>query len=504
MTDVSSSDPGEGSGGLARRAAASALWSVVQNFVTRVTAFVTVLVLARLLSPRDFGVVAIVATLIPILQVVADLGITVYILQHRKPTKLIYDTYFWTSSSIALVGGVIMFFFAPLIAPLLGEPAAGPVLQGLAPTALLVTLGAVPQTRLRRELRYKAIAIQSTIAAVLSQVVAVIAAVLGAGVWALVLQTLTAQFVVNLLAWIIVKYRPAFQFSRSELVRMVSFGGNYVVSTALQAGAQFLINLVITQTLGVSALGYLNIVQRLVNVVINTVMPAVVQVSTVAFSMLRDEAERLRSGYLRSFSTMYAFLVPAIVFVAASAQHLVPFMYGDQWGPSIIPGELLAFAALFVVDSLDHALYAGLGRPKMWTLYTLYSALLLVAAAWIGSAGGLIGVAVAELIVNIVVTLIRWFLTARMLGTGWWTISRLFGRVSIAGTAAAIAGYLVAWASSGLPDLVSVILVGFSVVVVYLPLLRITSPTTWSEIETLIRHAAGRFLRRGTRPSPQL
>jgi len=156
------------------------------------------------------------------------------------------------------------------------------------------------------------------------------------------------------------------------------------------------------------------------------------------------------------------------------------------------------------VDSLDHALYAGLGRPKMWTLYTLYSALLLVAAAWIGSAGGLIGVAVAELIVNIVVTLIRWFLTARMLGTGWWTISRLFGRVGIAGTAAAIAGYLVAWASSGLPDLVSVILVGLSVVVVYLPLLRITSPTTWSEIETLIRHAAGRFLRRGTRPSPQL
>jgi O-antigen/teichoic acid export membrane protein len=502
MTDKSTPAVAEESGGgLARKAAAGALWSVAQNLVTRVTAFVTVLILARLLSPADFGVVAIAATLIPILQVIADLGITMYVLQHPAPTKLIYDTYFWISSSIALIGGGILFFGAPLIAQLYGEPSVGPVMQGLAPTALLVTLGAVPQTMLRRELRFQAIAVQGTIAAVVSQAVAVVAAFLGLGVWALVLQNLTLQFISTLLAWVVARYRPSFQFSRRELVLMVRFGGNYVLSTGLQTAAQLLINFIITSTLGVTALGYLNIVQRLVNVVTGVVLSAVLQVSTVAFAMIRDSIERLRSGYLRSFSTMYTLLIPIIVFIAASSPHLVPFMYGDQWGPSIIPGEILAFAALFLVDSLDHALYAGVGRPVLWTLYTLYSSVLLVAAAWVGSQWGLIGVVVAELAANVVVTLIRWFVTSRQLGSSWWVVIGEFARVGVPGAVAGAVGYLVAWLTSGLPDLAGIILVGIAVLIVYVPIFRFTARATWFELEALARHGIGRLLRR-TAPVP--
>lgn len=490
-----------GGGGLARTAAAGAVWSIAQNLLTRVTAFVTVLILARLLSPSDFGVVTIAATLIPILQVLADLGITMYVLQHPSPTKLIYHTYFWVSSSIALLGGCALFFAAPFIAQVFGEPTAGPVMQGLAPTALLVTLGAVPQTMLRRGLRFQAIAVQGAIAALISQAVAVTAAFTGLGVWSLVLQTLTLQFIATLLAWIATRYHPSFQFSRSELTKMVRFGGHYVVSTGIQTAAQLLINFIITATLGVIALGYLNIVQRLVRVVTDVVLSVILQVSTVAFAMIRESVERLRSGYLRSFSTMYTLLVPLMVFIAASAPHLVPFMYGNQWHASIAPGEILAFTAVFLVDSLDHALYAGIGRPRLWTTYALYSSVMLVAATWIGSSGGLQGVVVAGLVANIAVTLIRWFVTARQLQTNGWALIRRFVQVGIAGAAAGGVGYLVARLASGFPDLFGVILVGTTVLVVYVPVFRFTAPATWIELEGLVRHGARRFLRRGAATS---
>jgi O-antigen/teichoic acid export membrane protein len=500
MTDESPPSPGaveDASGGLAHKAAAGAVWSVAQNLVTRVTAFVTVLILARLLSPTDFGVVTIAATLIPILQVLADLGITMYVIQHPAPSKLIYDTYFWITSSIALVGAVALVLLAPLIAQLFGEPTAGPVMQALAPTALLVSLGAVPQTILRRGLRFRAIAVQSTIAAIVSQVVAIAAAVVGLGVWALVLQNLTQQFLATLLAWGATRFRPSFEFSRSELRLMVRFGGNYVVSTGIQTAAQLLINFIITSVLGVTALGYLNIVQRLIRVVTDVVLSAVLQVSTVAFAMIRGSAERLRSGYLRSFSTMYAVLVLVMVFIAASAEHLVPFMYGNQWQASIGPGQVLALTAVFVVDALDHALYAGIGRPVLWTLYTLYSSVLLVAATWIGSGWGLLAVVWAGLAANLVVTVIRWFVAARQLRTSGWTLVGAFVRVAAPGVLAAGAGYLVTWLTSGLPPLVGVVLVGLAVLAVFLPVFRLTARDTWDELEGIARRGLRRIVRRG-------
>jgi O-antigen/teichoic acid export membrane protein len=388
-----------------------------------------------------------------------------------------------------------------VLAQALGEPAAGPVIQGLVPTALLVSLGAVPQTMLRRGLRFQTLAVQAAIAAVASQAVAIVAAVLGAGVWALVLQAITAQLIATVLAWITARYRPSFRFSWRELVLMVRFGAHYVVSTGIQTAAQLLVNFIITATLGVTALGYLNIVQRLTRVVTEVVLAAVLQVSTVAFAMIRDSVERLRSGYLRSFSTMYALLVPLMVFIAAAALHLVPFMYGGQWHASIAPGEVLALTAIFIVDALDHALYAGIGRPSLWTFYACYSSVLIVGATWLGSLGDLQTLVWASLGANVVVTIVRWFVAARQLDTRGWTLIGRFLQVAVPAACAGALGYLVAVLTAGLPHLAGVILVGLVVVVVYVPLLRLTARSTWNEVLGLVRQAARRLLRRGGAPA---
>ena len=486
-------------GGLARKAAAGAFWSVAQNLLTRVTAFVTVLILARLLSPSDFGVVAIASTLIPILQVVADLGITIYVLQHPAPTKLIYHTYFWISTSIALVGGAALFLTAPLIADLFGEPSAGPVMQGLAPTALLVTLGAVPQTILRRELRFKDVAVQSAIAAIISQAVAVTAAVAGLGVWALVLQTLTLQFLATLLAWIATRYKPAFQFSRSELRKMVGFGGNYVVSTGLQTAALLLVNFIITSTLGVAALGYLNIVQRLTRVVTDVVLSAVLQVSTVAFAMIRDSTERLRSGYLRSFSTMYTLLIPLMGFdrglrTSPGALHVRRSVgcqhraRHDHRGNRRVPRPLARPRALRGCrpsPSVDAVRRSLLDPHRGGDLDRR-----LPRRAPVGGRGGAHRERPRD-----DHPVVRDGACPRSYPTGGRRPVPPGGTPRSGGCGGRVP--LVAWLTGGLPDLAGVILVGLAVVAAYLPVFRLTARDTWTELLGLARHGAERVLRRG-------
>jgi O-antigen/teichoic acid export membrane protein len=186
-----------------------------------------------------------------------------------------------------------------------------------------------------------------------------------------------------------------------------------------------------------------------------------------------------------------------MVFLAASAEHRVPFRYGNQWQASIGPGQVLALTAVFVVDALDHALYAGIGRPVLWTLYTLYSSVLLVAATWIGSGWGLLAVVWAGLAANLVVTVIRWFVAARQLRTSGWTLVGAFVRVAAPGVLAAGAGYLVTWLTSGLPPLVGVVLVGLAVLAVFLPVFRLTARDTWDELEGIARRGLRRIVRRG-------
>jgi hypothetical protein len=190
-----------------------------------------------------------------------------------------------------------------------------------------------------------------------------------------------------------------------------------------------------------------------------------------------------------------------MVFIAASAPHLVPFMYGDQWHASIAPGQVLALTAIFVVDGLDHALYAGIGRPSLWTFYAVYSSILIVAATWAGSLGGLQVLVWSALAANVVVTIVRWFIAARQLGTRVRVIVRLFLQVGVPAACAGAAGYLVAVLCAQLPHLPAVILVGLAVLVIYLPLLRWTARSTWVELVGLAQHAVRRILRRGS-PAP--
>lgn len=472
--------------GLAGDAASSVLWTVAQKWVIRVTGLVTIAILTRLLSPEDFGLVAIALSMLLLVQLLSDLGFSTYIVQAENPTARTLSTAFWFSAAAGLVLTGLLALCAPLVGLILRTPDAVPVVQGLAPAALLVALGSVPLALLRRDLRFRAIAIQAAVAGAVGQAIAIVFAFGGLGVWALIAQTLSYQLLATTLAWWAARWRPTGGFSGRALGEMASFGVKVVGIEFVALGRAWAENAIIVIFLGTTGLGYLSIAQRLIQIFQDLTTTALVPVSVVVFSRIRNTTDRLRSGYLRAQSASYAVVVPVMVVLAAGAPALIPLFFGDQWGPSVVPAQILAIAGIFTLGALDQGLFLGLGKPGSWFVYAVVIDAATVGATMAAVHFGLSAIAVGFLLVAISATSARWVLVGRQLQAHWWTVAAPLARCAVPAAAAAAGGFGVAHAASDLDPLVELALVGAVILTVYLPLIRWSMPDTWLEVRRLV------------------
>jgi O-antigen/teichoic acid export membrane protein len=486
-----------GSTGLARIAAGGIAWTTAQTWLVRLTGFVTVVILARLLSPEDFGVVAIAMALPPLLQLIADMGLSTYILQAANPTARTYSTFFWYSAGMGVVLSVVLLVTAPAIGALLATPEVVPISAALAPLAMFVILSAVPVTMLRRQMRFRVIAVQGVIAGIISQIVAVALALSGAGAWALIWQALTFQFIVLVLAWVTSRFTPRFTFSRSEFVGMTRFGVKVVSTQIVEAATIWVINAIIVGVLGTAALGYLNIAQRLILLAQELTTNALAGIFTVLFARIQEDLERLRAAFLRALSLTYAAVMLPLVFLIVGASHIIPFVFGDQWAPSIVPAQFLAAACVFAcLAGVDYSLFIARGKPGRWFFYAVTVDLVVIGVTLIVAAHGLVVFAIGYAGVAVLATIVRWIMLGAELRTPWWRIAEPLGRTLLPSVGAAAVGvavgvFVAAW--SALPALA---LIGVAMTAVYLPLLRWQSRAAWVELTGMLGSGLRRIRRR--------
>ncbi|KAA9135535.1 lipopolysaccharide biosynthesis protein [Microbacterium caowuchunii] len=483
-------------GGLADQATTSVAWSVSQKWVIRITGLLTVAILTRLLSPADFGVVAVALTLLPLVQVLSDLGFSAYLVQADRIDRRMLSTAFWFSAGmgVLLSGGMVL--AAVPVSRVLQLPEVEPVIQAFGVATLSVTLGSVPVALMRRELRFRALAVQAVVAGAIGQAIAIALALAGFGVWALVAQTVVFQLITTILAFWATRWHPAFAFSRADLSRMALFGGKVVSVELVTIGRLWAENAIVVSLLGPTGLGYLNIAQRLVQTAQDLSTSALVPVSVVVFARVRDAADRLRAGYLRAQGISYAIVAPIMVLLAVGTPWLLPLMFGPQWTPSILPGQILAVAGIFMLGALDHGLFYGLGRPGRWFVYaTVIEAIALTTTA-LTAPHGLVAIALGALAVAITATIARWFLVGPLLAAPWWRIAQPLGRVLLPALAAGGGGMLAGHLAGELPPVVVVLLIGATVLPIYVLLVRFSSRSVWDDVRGLAGTAVARARRR--------
>ena len=286
-----------GGGGERQRAVRNVGWSAVQKWTVRLAGVATFVVLGRLLAPSEIGLATLAVAVVGLLAVVADLGMTTFLVQADEADRRTTSTVFWTALGLGSLGAVLVALTAGPVSQALDEPAAAPVLRALAGGLVLTSLTVVPAALLLRGMRFRAMAGRGVGAALVSAAVGIALAVAGAGVWALVAQNLTQNAVSLVWFWALARWHPSLTFSRPVLREAWRFGSALLGINLVQALRDRADGVVIGSLGGLDLLGYWAVATRLLGLLHEVTMSVMDHVALPLFVRVRDDMPRFQRGF---------------------------------------------------------------------------------------------------------------------------------------------------------------------------------------------------------------
>lgn len=447
------SDLGESTGrdgaGLARAAVGGVAWQGLSYIGGKLLVLATTIVLARLLSPRDFGVVGLALVFVAYAEVVTDLGVAqalIYLPEGREANDTALTVTLLFSS--LLVGAAML--AAPAVAGFFRRPDVTPLFRVLSLSLLIGGAGQVPDALLRKNLLFRRRLVADLVRACGQGIVSIVLAAAGAGPWSIALGYLAGGLLWAGVAWALVPYRPRPGFWRVRWTRarpLLSYG-TAAAGNALLLSLVFDVDyLIVGRKLGASSLGYYTLGFRIPEMVIINVFYVLSAVAFPLFSRARQDMSRLRRGYLATIRLQSVYGVAAGVGLATVAPMFVHVVFGPKWSPSIVPLQALALYAAFRslgIGAVD--VYKAIGRPGLAVVLSVLRLVVLVPALLFAVRFDIEGVSWAQAIVAIVLAALMQGVASRVLGLSVGALVRALVPALAAGAGAAVgAGAVRLW-----------------------------------------------------------
>ena len=405
----------------------------------------TLVVLARLLPPAAFGLLAMVAAIGLVLDLVKEFGLSSATIQKSDITHAQVSALFWINAGVGAALAGLLFLAAPLIARFYGQPELESIARWLSLGFLASGLTVQHWALLRRQMRFGAIAGMETVADLASFAVAIALALSGAGYWALVVQRLIPPLLLLIASWGFCRWRPAPPARATGVKSLLGFGAGVTGSQLSGVFARSVDQILIGWLWGPSVLGLYERTTRLLLVPINTINAPVYAAAMPALSRLIDEPARYRSMFSQVMQKLGLLTMPPFALAAVTADWVVEILFGPSWLQATPLVALFSVSATFLpVLMAVGLLYLTQARTADMLRATLIDAAIAVAAILAGLPWGVTGIAASIAIVGLVIrTPIAFWLSARRgpvrVGAVWRAIAP---PASIAVTVAVVVGTL--------------------------------------------------------------
>jgi O-antigen/teichoic acid export membrane protein len=425
------------------RVGSAMTWKAVQLGADRVISLVRFLVLARILAPEDFGLLAIATVSLELLMTITNFGMVPALIQRQEPEERHYHAA-WT---VGVVRGVAMaavvLVAAPLIASLFGDPEATNLLRLIALRPLLTAFLSIRMADLERDLDFRSLTAVEVPAA-LTQTVVAIALAPVIGVYALVAGMLAGAVLSVAVSYRLAPYSPRLTLDREAAAPLFRYGRWILVTSILGVVGEAALRVVVSRQLGTVELGLYYLAARLVSIPNGVVSYVVGAVAFPLHARLQHAGAQAAEAFRANVTALLASLVPIYLGVAALAPALVRDVLGPRWDGTVPVIRLLALAAVLglVVDAVV-PLLQGRGRPEQVTVLILVRTTVLLASGWVLTARfGVAGAALAVVVCEVPTQLVAARMTGRLLpapfrGTGKPALAALVA--SGAGAAAGVA-----------------------------------------------------------------
>lgn len=359
-------------------------------------------VLARLLTPEDYGLIAMVAVVTGFVMMFKDMGLSMATVQKAQINHGQISTLFWINILISLVIMAVMAALAPVVAWFYSEPQLTLVALTLAGTFIFSGLTIQHQALLRRQMRFGRLAVIEIVAMLNGAVAAIVSAWYGAGYWALVIMQLVTAMSIAVGVWIGCDWRPGWPKRGSNVRSMLAFGGNLTGFSFLNYFTRNMDKLLIGKVYGITQLGLYAKAYQLLLLPLRQITGPISSVAIPTLSRLQNDDDRYRQYYYQAINMIAFITMPLVMVTAALSEEIILIVLGKQWINAGVIFKVLAFSALIQpVGSTIGWVYVSLGQTKRMMHWGMISAPVCILSFIIGLPWGGLGVAISYTLFSI-------------------------------------------------------------------------------------------------------
>lgn len=354
------------------------------------------IVLARLLTPQDFGLIAMVTVITGFVAMFKDMGLSMATVQKAEINHAQISTLFWINVVLSLFMMLVTATLAPVIALFYGEPRLTWITLALASTFIFGGFTVQHQALLRRQMHFGTLALIQIISMVVGIITAIIAALYGAGYWSLVLMQLATAITIAIGVWVGCDWRPGLPKRGTGVRSMLAFGGNLTGFNFMNYFARNLDHVLIGRFWGPGQLGLYSKAYGLLLLPLQQITGPITAVAIPSLSRLQNDAERYLKYYLKAISLIAFLTMPGVMFLIIMSDEIIGLVLGQQWtGASRIFAVLGISALIQPVLSTVGWLFVSTGRTDRMFRWGIFSSLCIVVSFIVGLPFGAIGVATA-------------------------------------------------------------------------------------------------------------
>lgn len=391
-------------GELKRKTVSGIKWVTLSGITIRILATLTTIVLARLLTPADFGMFALAMVMIDGFGVFKSLGFDTAMVRREEDISKAANTAFFLIPAMGMCLFLILLIVAPLGAKFLGNPSIANIIRALGFLFVISCFGKVPQTILYRGMMFKYKAIAEITSQIIFSLVAILLAFNKFGVWSMVIAYLLKIFIQVAIEWYFSGWKPKFEFDIKIAWEMFHFGKYIMASSIVLFLYSNLDNITVGKLLGVTVLGYYAIGKNLSNILVGIFLHKISMIMFPAYSKIQKDTKDLKRVMLRGMKYIGIIAFPFSVILFVFTADILKILFGEKWLPAVSIVQVLAFAGLFnCLGTAIWPVFLARGKSKAdFQVNALQAGLFFILVFPLASNFKLLGVGFAVLISTII------------------------------------------------------------------------------------------------------
>jgi O-antigen/teichoic acid export membrane protein len=392
-------------------------WSFADSFASQGVQFIVGIVLARILSPREFGLIGMLTIFIAVSQSFVDSGFTNALIRKNNCTQEDYSTIFYFNIVVGVVLYLLLFAFSSSISLFFNEPQLKSLIQVLGIGLVFNSIAIIQRTILTKELNFKLQMRVSIIASIGSGILAIYMAYNGFGVWSLVALTLSRFGFTSIFLWVWSKWKPLWVFSKASFNELFSFGSKLLVSGLIDTIYKNIYNMIIGKYFSAVELGYYAQADQLQSLPSQNLNSIISRVSFPVLSSIQTDTSQLKTVYKKLIKSTMLITFVLMLGLVAVAKPLVLVLIGEKWLPSVIYMQMLCFVGMFYpLHALNLNMLQVKGRSDLFLRLEIIKKVLAIPIIIIGVFFGIKSMILGMILLNSIAYYLNSYWSGSLIG----------------------------------------------------------------------------------------